>query len=215
MKKIFLTTMALLTMASASVFGMYGGDSDWIDFLTHGNQFRARLEQLGFTLGNDTIKGTFGFDSPSSTLGHIYSTDGMTNWYPNISAGIGYTSSAISVGVGYNATIGGQISKYNGKDTAKTVNKSAHTPVLVLNALDNAFRMAIPIQVYVNNDKDVDGNKNNEMAVSVDSQFRYYTGLDVLPQVRLYLRYGLHQSEYIPTEGEKLKLNTENHSASI
>ena len=30
------------------------------------------------------------------------------------------------------------------------------------------------------------------MAVSVDSQFRYYTGLDMLPQVRLYLRYGYY-----------------------
>ena len=62
MKKIFLTTIALLSMASASVFGMYGVNSDsWILFLTHGNQFRARMGQLGFTLGNDTIKGTFGF----------------------------------------------------------------------------------------------------------------------------------------------------------
>ena len=188
MKKIFLTTMALLTMASASAFGMYGVDSDWIDFLTHGNQFRARLEQLGFTLGNDTIKGTFGFDSPSSTLGQIFSTgtDGTASWYPNISAGIGYTSSAISVGVGYNATIGQQDNKL--KD-GKSYNHSAHTPVLVLNALDNAFRMAIPIQVYVDNDE-LAGTKINTTAVSVDSQFRYYTGLDMLPQVRLYLRYG-------------------------
>ena len=107
MKKIFLTAIALISIASAQVFGMYGVDSDWIDFLTHGNQFRARLEQLGFTLGNDTIKGTFGFDSPSSTLGQILSMNGLSdNWYPNISAGIGYTSSAISVGAGYNATIG-------------------------------------------------------------------------------------------------------------
>ena len=108
MKKIFLMTVALISIVSAQVFGMYGVDSDWIDFLTHGNQFRARLEQLGFTLGNDTIKGTFGFDSPSSTLGLILKsqTDGYVNWYPNISAGIGYTSSAISVGAGYNATIG-------------------------------------------------------------------------------------------------------------
>ena len=36
MKKIFLTTMVLLTMASASVFGMYGVDTDWINFITHG-----------------------------------------------------------------------------------------------------------------------------------------------------------------------------------
>ena len=127
------------------------------------------------------------------------------SWVPSISMGIGYTSSAFGIGVGYSATIGSHTQKFNGKAESKTVNKSAHTPVLVLNAMDNAFRMAIPIQVYVNNDKDVDGNKTSEMAVSVDSQFRYYTGLDVLPQVRLYLRYGLHQNEEKPKEGEKVK----------
>ena len=123
--------------------------------------------------------------------------------------GIGYTSSLIGVGVGYRATVGEVIQKYNGKDQTKGVNKSAHTPVLVLNAMDNAFRMAIPIQVYVNNDKYSDamgGGYNNEMAVSVDSQFRYYTGLDVLPQVRLYLRYGLYQNEAKATkDAEKVK----------
>lgn len=40
-----------------------GVDTDCIFFLTHGNPFRARLDQLVFTLGNDTIKGTFGFDN--------------------------------------------------------------------------------------------------------------------------------------------------------
>ena len=206
MKKIFLTTIALLSMASASVFGMYGVDTDWIFFLTHGNQFRARLDQLGFTLGNDTIKGTFGFDN-NTGYGGAYggllvdnepTGKHRSSWIPSISMGLGYTSSLISVGVGYNATIGDQIQKYNGKDEQKTVNKSAHTPVLVLNAMDNAFRMAIPIQVYVNNDKFSDaagGGYDNEMAVSVDSQFRYYTGLDALPQVRLFLRYGLYQNE--------------------
>ena len=63
-------------------------------------------------------------------------------------------------------------------------------PVLLLNAMDNAFRMAIPIQVYVMNDKAVDGTKASINVVSVDSQFRYYTGLDMLPEIRLYLRYG-------------------------
>ena len=61
MKKIFLTVIALLTVASASVFGMYGVTTDWITFLTDGNRFKARLDQLGFTLGNDMIKGTLGF----------------------------------------------------------------------------------------------------------------------------------------------------------
>ena len=200
MKKIFLTTITLLSIASASVFGMYGVDTDWIFFLTHGNQFRARLDQLGFTLGNDTIKGTFGFDNNTGFGGAygglLVDNDGTHySFVPSISMGLAYTSSLISVGVGYNATIGGHTQKFNGKLEPKTVNKSAHTPVLVLNAMDNAFRMAIPIQVYVDNDKFDGGGYDNTMAVSVDSQFRYYTGLDALPQVRLYLRYGLYQNE--------------------
>ena len=201
MKKIFLTVIALLTVASASVFGMYGVDTDWIFFLTHGNQFRARLDQLGFTLGNDTIKGTFGFDNNSSYGGNagdmlikattVAGTSGDEyDWIPSISMGIGYTSSLIGVGVGYNATLGPRKQKFNGKETSKMVQMAAHTPVLVLNAMDNAFRMAIPIQVYVDNDKNSAGDKSSVTAVSVDSQFRYYTGLEMLPQVRLYLRYG-------------------------
>ena len=206
MRKIFLTAIALLSMASASVFGMYGVDTDWIFFLTHGNQFRARLDQLGFTLGNDTIKGTFGFDNNTSyggVYGNLLSKASTTstpaeagtsgneyNFRPSISMGLGYTSSLISVGVGYNVTLGPRTNKYNGKAEQKLVQQAAHTPVLVLNAMDNAFRMAIPIQVYAMNDKDVDGIKTTINAVSVDSQFRYYTGLDALPEIRLFLRYG-------------------------
>ena len=120
MRKIFLTAIALLSMASASVFGMYGVDSGWIDFLTHGNQFRARMQQLGFTLGNDTIKGTFGFNN-NAGYGGVYgsllsTTDGMYyDFKPSISMGLGYTSSLISVGVGYSATLGPRLPKQNGK----------------------------------------------------------------------------------------------------
>ena len=69
-------------MASATIFGMYGVDMDWINFLTHGNQFRARLDQLGFTLGNDMIKGTFGFDNNLDYTGPygsiLRTTDGIS-----------------------------------------------------------------------------------------------------------------------------------------
>ena len=200
MKKIFLTTIALLSMASASVFGMYGVNSgDWIGFLTHGNQFRARMGQLGFTLGNDTIKGTFGFfNNGRGAYGSMLSQSTATgeaetglyyDFTPTISMGLAYTSSLISVGVGYNATIGPRWTKYNGKTEGKKTEAVVHTPVLVLNAMDNAFRMAIPIQVVNLTDKFGDA-KGSVTAVSLDAQFRYYTGLDMLPQIRLYLRYG-------------------------
>ena len=201
MKKVFLTTIALLSMVSATIFGMYGPDSDWITFLTDGNRFRARADQLGFTLGNDTIKGTFGFRNKGfgGQFGKMLNTtDGVNyNFNPTISMGLGYTSSLISVGVGYNATIGtNKWTKYNGKTEGKTTEVVAHTPVLVLNAMDNAFRMAIPIQVVNIADKFEGGSKSRLTAVSLDAQFRYYTGLDFLPQIRLYLRYGNYDYEF-------------------
>ena len=113
--------------------------------------------------------------------------------------GIGYTSSLISVGVGYNATIGGS---YKPKPDSKDAKKVAHTPVLVLNALDNAFRMAIPIQVYVNDTKDSGDSKTKVTAVSFDSQFRYYTGLDMLPQVRLLIYYGHQETQTKTTSAD-------------
>ena len=200
MKKIFLTTIALLSIVSASVFGMYGVNSgDWIGFLTHGNQFRARVQQLGFTLGNDTIKGTFGFfNNGRGAWGSMLSQSTATgeagtglyyDFTPTISMGLAYTSSLISVGVGYNATIGPRWTKYNGKTEGKKTEAVVHTPVLVLNAMDNAFRMAIPIQVVNLTDKFGD-LKGSVTAVSLEAQFRYYTGLDFLPQIRLYIKYG-------------------------
>ena len=204
MKKIFLTAIALISIATTQVFGMYGVSSgDWIGFLTHGNQFRARLDQLGFTLGNDMIKGTFGFHTDKGNAGDMLlpgtgtTADGSTvgqgffyNFTPTISMGLAYTSSLISVGVGYNATIAtNRWVRYNGKTEGKTTEAVVHTPVLVLNALDNAFRMAIPIQVLHLTDKR-DTFSGSLTAVSLDAQFRYYSGLEMLPQIRLYLKYG-------------------------
>ena len=196
MRKIFLTAIALLSMASASVFGMYGVDSDWIDFLTHGNQFRAKMQQLGFTLGNDTIKGTFGFFNTYS-FGDMLNVpaNGDATFIPDMSMGIAYTSSAIGIGVGYTMSFGNKEQKFNGKATSKGQLQLGHTPVLVLNALDNALRIAVPIQVYQNSDKFVVDSSYKNTAVSMDAQIRYYTGLDALPQIRLYLRFGHYDTE--------------------
>ena len=207
MKKIFLTVIALLTVASMQAFGSYGV-SDWITFLTDGNRFEAKLDQLGFTLGNDTIKGTFGFHEDRGFYGSMLraisgtptgGTQAVEDFFyrfdPTISMGLAYTSSLISVGVGYNATIGGTWNRYNNKTESKKVEAVVHTPVLVLNALDNAFRMAIPIQVLQLTDK-FDTFKATITAVSVNAQFRYYSGLEMLPQIRLYLKYGNYGYNY-------------------
>ena len=125
---------------------------------------------------------------------------------PTISMGLAYTSSLISVGVGYNATIGPRWDRYNNKTTPKKVEAVVHTPVLVLNALDNAFRMAIPIQVVNLTDKFDGVGKGSITAVSLDAQFRYFTGLDFLPQIRLLIKYGNYGMQLSSEGGQKEKV---------
>ncbi|WP_041177145.1 variable surface family protein [Brachyspira intermedia] len=184
MKKVLLTAMALLTIASASAFGMYGDRDSWIDFLVHGNQFRARMDQLGFTLGNGTIKGTFGFRSQAATtyLGNILSGGtGAVDLTTTISAGIGYTSEPFGIGVGYSYT---HLHDRLG----------VHTPVLMINALNNNLRIAVPIQIATSSNpfNNVLGlnTEKDYMGVSTDIQIRYYTGIDAFNAIRVYFRYG-------------------------
>ena len=56
--------------------------------------------------------------------------------------------------------------------------------------------MAIPIQVFSTKDLSGTGSATNSMtAVSLDPQFRYYTGLDMLPQIRLLIYYGHQETQ--------------------
>ncbi|WP_157152037.1 cell surface protein [Brachyspira sp. SAP_772] len=192
MKKVLLTAMVVLTVASASVFGMYGKGDSWIDFLVHGNQFRARMDQLGFVLGNGTIKGTFGLRANTGYLNNIINsakTNGTTTtaFMPTLSAGIGYTSEMIGVGVGYNFT-------YIDK------NLQVHTPVLMINALNNNLRISAPIQVAVS-DKYIANTKYTGVAFD-NIQLRYYTGIDAFNAIRLYAYYRNNTHENTATGGK-------------
>ena len=197
MKKVLLTAMAILTLASASAFGMYGPDKDWIDFLVHANQFRARMNQLGFTLGNGTIKGTFGFDGDTDGVimeavsGNKSKDDNWAILAPTISMGIGYTSPVFGIGVGYNYT-------FLAEDFG------IHTPVLTVNALNDNLRIAVPIQIGIAANSDHKNTYLNSYllggstyfaedytSVSMDPQIRYYTGIDAVSHIRLTLWYGM------------------------
>lgn len=201
MKKVLLTAMALLTIASTSVFGMYGADSDWIDFLVHGNQLRARMDRLGFVLGNDMIRGTFGLTSEGTTLGSIMDTKTLNSkqffdFLPTVSAGIGYTSDIFSIGVGYNYAY--RHSKLSGI-TKNGYGLSVHTPVITMTAMNDSLRIAIPVQIAAKNGdiapvNNVGGtDKVKYMGISMDPQIRYYTGIEAFNEIRLYIKYGMNQ----------------------
>ncbi|OEJ14187.1 cell surface protein [Brachyspira hampsonii] len=149
----------------------------------NGNQCRARMDQLGFVLGNGTIKGTFGFRSQaaSTLLGNILTTGAADNvdLTATISAGIGYTSEPFGIGLGYNFTYVNQ-------------RLGVHTPVLMINALNNNLRIAIPIQIASsqNPDNEAVSTKKDYLGISTDVQIRYYTGIDAFNAIRVYFRYG-------------------------
>lgn len=188
MKKVLLTAMAILTVASASVFGMYGATSDWIDFLVHGNQLRVRMDRLGFVLGNDTIRGTFGFrydgGVPAKHFGSIFTKQGdSVSAVPTISGGLGYTSDMFSIGVGYGF---GYVNK----------NLFSHTPVITFTALDDSLRVAIPVTIASSDNADNDAvanditTKKGYLGINTDVQIRYYTGIDAFNLIRFHLFYG-------------------------
>ncbi|CRF33729.1 variable surface protein VspA [Brachyspira suanatina] len=181
MKKILLTMIALLSITNSLVFAMYGNNNDWIDFLTDGNQFRARMDQLGFVLGNDSIKGTVGFRANTGYWGSILTSSANTKLDATVSAGIGYTSDIIGIGLGYNYTY------------SEGYKLDVHTPVLAVNALANNLRIVVPIQVAVK-DK-LDNTYDNYMGISLDPQIRYYTGMDLINQIRLIVKYGMNQTK--------------------
>ena len=195
MKKVLLTAMAILTVASASVFGMYGMDGDdWIGFLTDGNQLRARMDQLGFTLGNGTIKGTFGFRADTGWMGSIIANGGTYNnesvsFNPTVSAGIGYTSDMFGIGVGYNFTY---VDRF----------LQIHTPVLMINALNNNLKLVVPIEIAMSdNVNSLTAPDGTPIPLSADTkvkftgigfnnlELRYSTGIDAFNEVRFYASY--------------------------
>ncbi|WP_297276721.1 cell surface protein [uncultured Brachyspira sp.] len=215
MKKVLLTAMAILTVASTTVFGMYGMDGDdWIGFLTDGNQLRARMDQLGFTLGNGTIKGTFGFRTDKGALGNIISGavsgDKLTTTHyftPTVSAGIGYTSDMFGIGVGYNFTY-------------VDPHLYIHTPVLMFNALNNNLKIAVPIEIAITDDARpndpfgdsmVDPNISKVKFTGIgfnNLELRYTTGIDAFNEVRFYASYR-NTTHEAPVNGATQKLVSE------
>ncbi|MBW5409130.1 hypothetical protein E6A50_01915, partial [Brachyspira hampsonii] len=171
--KTLLKTIFCFAVSSASVFGMYGFSNDWMDFLTDSSHLRARTDQLGFVLGNSSVKGTLGFKADTLSFGNImsYVNNGKSSLDATVSLGLAYTSDIISIGLGYN---------YTYIDSSLDV----HTPVFMINAMNDSLRICMPFQI-------ADSKNNSDYsAFSTDTEIRYYTGLDSVNAVRLYINYG-------------------------
>lgn len=190
MKKQNFLTILFFALISSQIFGYYGnGGRGFIDFLVDRDQLRIRVGHMGFHAGTENIKVAFGFagDTGGIILGNftnIGSSDNSLPSYlnPAVSLSVGYKSDLISVGVGYHF-------QYFDKDYG------VHTPALMLTALENSFRISIPISIGVGQNR-----LKNTLAVSTITEARYYLKT-WLNHFRLYFLYG--NSKYADNPNNK------------
>ena len=184
MKKIIL----LLLILSLKAFGYYSSEA-FIDLLVQPNQLRVRTDRVGVLFGNENIRAAIGLTGANSLSGIIIhnvsdfeslnnAKKGLDQFVPAALAGIGYQMGIFGIALGY---------EFKWKGPTYMV----HTPILSMTALDNTFRINIPISVgvgqksYYNKTDSLKGS----MVISTGIEARYYFNT-ILNHLRFYFNYG-------------------------
>lgn len=142
MKKIIL----LLLMLSINVFGYYSSEAT-IDLLVQSNQLRVRTDRVGVLFGNENIRAAIGLTGANSLSGIIIhnvsdfdaldnAKKGLDQLVPAVLGAIGYDSDLFGIGFGY---------EFKWKNATYMV----HTPIITLTALEDNFRINIPVSIGV------------------------------------------------------------------
>ncbi|WP_297285011.1 cell surface protein [uncultured Brachyspira sp.] len=189
MKKYIALLFLMLSVSTSYVFGYYNYD-DFIDFLVHSNQFRARLDKLGFKLEANNVHVAAGLTSITAgkIFNNLYSmTDMETSqnngtelqkyfFIPKAVAGIGYKTSMVGVGLGY---------EFAYSDPSYQV----HTPILTATVLNDNIRINVPVSIGIGSKE-----KDGEMGISTPIELRYYMNLPFMSNIRLYAKYGEYKN---------------------
>ena len=185
MKKIIL----LLLILSTSVFGYYSSDA-MIDLLVQSNQLRVRTDRVGAVFGNENVRAAIGLTGANSLSGIIVhnvndfdalnnAKKGLYQFVPAVLGAIGYDSDLFGIGFGY---------EFKWKDATYMV----HTPIITLTALEDTFRINIPVSVgvgqrsYYNRADSLKGT----MVISTGIEARYYFNMEYFSHLRFYFNYG-------------------------
>ena len=185
MKKIILPLLIFCT----SAFGYYSSEA-FIDLLVQPNQLRVRTDRVGVLFGNENIRAAIGLTGANSLSGIIVhnvtefeylnnSKKGLDQFVPAALAGIGYQMGIFGIGLGY---------EFKWKSPTYMV----HTPVLSMTALDNTFRINIPVSIgvgqksYYHPDRE---SLKGTMVISTGIEARYYFNT-ILNHLRFYFNYG-------------------------
>ena len=184
MKKIIL----LLLIFCASAFGYYSSDA-FIDFLVQPNQLRVRTDRVGVLFGNENIRAAIGLTGANSLSGIIVHNVNDFTTLNNAKKGLDQFVPAALAGIGYQMGIFGIALGYEFKWKGPTY--MVHTPILSMTALDNDFRINIPVSIgvgqksYYNKTDSLKGT----MVISTGIEARYYFNT-ILNHLRFYFNYG-------------------------
>ena len=185
MKKILL----IISILSFNLFGYYSSDA-MIDLLVQSNQLRIRTDRVGVLFGNENIRAAIGLTGANSLSGIILhnvndfdalnnAKKGLYQFVPAVLGAVGYDSSLFGIGFGY---------EFKWKDATYMV----HTPIITLTALEDTFRINIPVSVgvgqrsYYNRADSLKGT----MVISTGIEARYYFNMEYFSHLRFYLNYG-------------------------
>lgn len=175
MKKI-ISAVLLFVLGASSLF-TYVLPEDFSDMLVDDNQLAVRLERVGVLAGNNNIRFMAGFTSALNDviIDNITTGSkgqGINVFNPGAIAGVGYKTDMFGVALGYQF-------KWISSDY------QVHTPIVALTAMDGSLRLTVPVFVGIGS-----GDSKGLTVVSTAMQLRYYTGMEVFSQLRLYARYG-------------------------
>lgn len=194
MKKILISILIIMSI-SIQLFAYYKSDN-MIDILVHSNQVQIRTDRFGVLAGTRNWRFAAGLTGAENYAGIILNNLGepgqqKTNANNNNRSGITKFVPSALVAFGYDSDLFGVAAGY--EFTWKSPTYMVHTPILHMTALNDSFRINIPISIGVGQKSYVDGSSlKGTMVVSTAIEGRYYFAREIpaLSHLRFYFNYG-------------------------
>lgn len=194
MKKILISILIIMSL-SIQLFAYYKSDN-MIDMLVHSNQVQIRTDRFGVLAGTRNWRFAAGLTGAENSAGIILNNLGTpetqrTNKNNNNRWGVDKFVPSALVAFGYDSDLFGIAAGY--EFTWKSPTYMVHTPVIHMTALNDSFRINIPISIGIGQKSYVDGSSlKGTMVVSTAIEGRYYFAEDIpaISHLRFYFNYG-------------------------
>ncbi|WP_295157982.1 cell surface protein [uncultured Brachyspira sp.] len=194
MKRLILI-LSIISALYIEGFG-YFKSQNMIDFLVHSNQLQIRTDRFGVLAGTrnwrfavgltdaDRISGGIILHNTGEPASQDANNKGIDKFVPSVSAAFGYDSDLFGIGVGY-------------EFTWKSPTYMVHTPSITATALNDNFKINIPISIGVGGTsyiKSVLAGKDDlegtiVVSTAIEGQY-YFQNQPYLGHLTFFFNYG-------------------------